>query len=413
MDKIELPPYLQSIKSLDAKFCYDKYNILYLIIKHLFPKMAHIKDYKKIPDKYLRKFNLKNFFFPLCFDDLGKFLRRNSHLPITLKILFESDGHVSNLGTISNIKDKENEEKNVLNLLMVKHDPEINPSDDPPQPPSKLSSTKKSKSNFNKKPKVLLKFAKLRDLKQQHHFFKIKNLRGFLNNRARVLSKNKSTQLKYHYCNKCLLRFWSKNKKEKHEKTCGDNQELVYPEKNSVIKFDKHKHRFKKPVIGFCDFESVLMKNLNRSSCEMCSRLECVCPFPASSDINTHRPFAFSILFVDSNDEVFFQEEYVGTDAAKKFLKRLPYYQEKVEERKQQVKSVKKMKATPQDWSSYRKATKCHICYKSFQEHKFEKQKVVDHDHVTGKMVGAAHRDCNLARNGGYYTPIYFHNAQG
>ena len=375
--------------------------------------MACIKNYKKIPDKYLRKFNLKNFSFPLCFDDLKKLLRRNSHLPITLKILFESDGHVSNLGTISNIKEKKNQGKNVLNLLMVKHDPEITSFDDPLQPRSKLYSEKKSKSNLNKKSKVLSKFSNLRDLKQQHHFFRIKNLRGFLNNRGRLFSKNKYTRLKYHYCNKCLLRFWSKNKKEKHEKTCGDNQELVYPEENSVIKFDKHNHRFKKPVIGFCDFESVLIKNPDRLSCEMCSQLECVCPFPTTSDINTHRPVAYSILFVDSNNQVFFQEEYVGTDAAKKFLKRLSYYEEKVDEKKQTVKSVKNMKATPQDWSSYRKATKCHICFKSFQEHNFKKQKVVDHDHVTGKMVGAAHRNCNLARDGGYYTPIYFHNAQG
>ena len=57
--------------------------------------------------------------------------------------MFESDGHVSNLGTISNIKDKEKEGENVLNLLMVKHDPKIISSDDPPQPRSKLFSSKK------------------------------------------------------------------------------------------------------------------------------------------------------------------------------------------------------------------------------------------------------------------------------
>ena len=111
MDKIKLPLHLRSIKSLDVKFCYDKFNILYLIIKHLFPKTACIKSYKKIPDKYLRKFNLKNFSFPLSFNDLKKFLNRNSHLPITLRILFDSDGHVSNLGTISNIKEKKIKKK--------------------------------------------------------------------------------------------------------------------------------------------------------------------------------------------------------------------------------------------------------------------------------------------------------------
>ena len=403
MDNIELPSHLQRINSLDVKFCYDKYNILYLIIKHLFPKMACIKDYRKIPDKYLRKFNLKNFSFPLSFDNLKKFLKRNSHLPITLRILFESDGHVSNLGTISNIKEKKKQEQNVLHLLMVKHDPEM------PSPyDCHVSFVKKIKPDFSK-------FSNLKNLKlqQQHHFFKIKNLRGFLNNRDRFLSKNKCTKLKYYYCNKCLLRFWSKNKKEKHEKTCGDNQELVYPEKNSVLNFDKQRHRFKTPVIGFCDFESVLQKNLNRPSCEMCFQFECVCPFPASSDINTHRPVAYSILFVNSDNHVFLQEEYVGTDAAEKFLERLPHYEKKVDERKQKFREVEKIQATPQDWCSYREATTCHICYKPFHLSYWKLKKVPDHDHVTGKMVGAAHLICNLFRTGGYHTPIYFHNAQG
>ena len=279
---------------------------------------------------------------------------------------------------------------------MVKHDPLITSLDIP-----------KNKLRFPSQ------ISNLNELKQQHHFFKIKNLRGFLNNRTRYLSKNKHTKLKYYYCNKCLLRFWSKNKKEKHEKTCGDNQELRYPKEHSVLNFDKQRHRFKKPVIGFCDFESVLKKNLDRLGCEICSQLECMCPFPACSDINTHRPVAFSILFVDSNNQVFFQEEYVGTDAAKQFLERLPHYEKKVEERKQKFREVKRIQATAQDWWSYKKATTCHICYKPFNPDNFKLRKVPDHDHVTGKMVGAAHLICNLHRIGGYYTPIYFHNAQG
>ena len=414
MDKIRLPLHLQNIKSLDVKFQYDKFNILYLIIKHLFPKLASIKNYKDIPDKYLRKFNLKNFSFPLSFDDLKKFLRRNSHLPITLRILFESEGYVSNLGTVSNIKEKKNQEKNVLHLLMVKHDPEITPLFiEEIMTQLKDPHTKKNKSGFMKKVKIPTKYSNLNELKQQHHFFKIKNLRGFLNNRDRFLSKKKHTKLKYYYCNKCLLRFWSKTKKEKHERTCGDDQELEYPEENSVLDFDKQRHRFKAPVIGFCDFESVLQKNLNRSSCETCSQLECMCPFPASSDINSHRPVAFSILFVDSDNQVFFQEEYVGTDAAKVFLERLPEYEMKVKERKQKFKEVEKIKASQQDWWLYHKATTCHICYKPFDPSDWKKKKVPDHDHVSGKMVGPAHSLCNLFRNGGFHTPIYFHNAQG
>ena len=413
MNHIILPSHLQNIKSLDVKFHYNKYNILYLIIKHLFPETSQIKNYKKFPKKYLLKFNLKNFSFPLNFDNLKKFLKRNSHLPITLRILFDSDGHVSNLGTISNIKEKKNQRDNVLHLLMLKHDPKLPPTKDKFAPREKLSQSKKSKSKFVNDSKIPPQFSKLVDLNQQHHFFKIKNLRGFLNNRARFLSKNKTTRLNYHYCDKCLLRFCSKNKKEKHERICEDNQELEYPEENSVLNFDKQRHRFKTPVIGFCDFESVLKRDPNRSNCETCFQLECLCPFPVTSDINTHRPVAYSILFVDSDNEVFFQDEYVGTDAAKKFLDRIKDYQLIVHQRKLRFRKFKKTEATPRDWWIYHGATTCHICYKPFQASSRKWKKVFDHDHVSGRFVGAAHSLCNLFRTGGFYTPIYFHNAQG
>ena len=74
--------------------------------------------------------------------------------------------------------------------------------------------------------------------------------------------------------------------------------------------------------MGFCNFESVLQRNKERSKCRLCSKLECLCAFPTSDDINVHRLAGYSLLFVDSNDEVFFQEEYLGEDAAKQLLEK-------------------------------------------------------------------------------------------
>ena len=400
MDCIKLPPHLKQTKSLEWKVKYDKFNILYVIIKHLFPETAHIKDGRKIPDKYLKKFNLKNFTFPLVFSDLKKFVRKNSHLPMSLSVLFEFDeGEISNLGIFSNQKKKE-QNNNLLHLLMVKHDPNLYKT-------KELDITSKCKN--------------IKDLKQQHHFFKITSLRGFLNNRARM-SKNKSIAEKYYYCENCLLNFRSQKKQKRHQKNCNDKQqEFIYPEKNTYLYFDKQRHKFKAPIVGFCDFESALQRNLERSKCKFCSKLECLCAFPTSSDINVHKPVGYSILFVDSNEKVFLQEEYAGEDAVEHFLKQLRSYEKKIEERKQLFRGVDKIKAGPQDWKKYNEATVCHICHVSFDKDKNEKdprkknlrRKVPDHDHVTGKMLGAAHSICNLFRRGPYHTPIYFHNAQG
>ena len=56
--------------------------------------------------------------------------------------------------------------------------------------------------------------------------------------------------------------------------------------------------------------------------------------------------------------------------------------------------------------------------YVIFAKKKFDSssrlyKKVVDHDHVTGNIVQAAHSICNLQRQGPFRTPIYFHNAKG
>ena len=61
----------------------------------------------------------------------------------------------------------------------------------------------------------------------------------------------------------------------------------------------------------------------------------------------------------------------------------------------------------------FKKATDCHICHKPFNETDFNKRKVLDHDHFTGKIMGAAHSDCNLQRRKSFQIPVFFHNFRG
>ena len=65
-------------------------------------------------------------------------------------------------------------------------------------------------SSPDKKSSFPSMFKKIKDLNQQHHFFKITKLQSFLNNRAGLLSNKKAVQQKYIYCEKCLLHFRSK-----------------------------------------------------------------------------------------------------------------------------------------------------------------------------------------------------------
>ena len=207
--------------------------------------------------------------------------------------------------------------------------------------------------------------------------------------------------------------FVRKIKKNRHLKTCNDNQNLVYPVEGAKLAFSNGTRSSKVPVIGFCDFECVLQRNSERLHCKQCNKDECQCNVSRTQNINIHRPIGFSIMFVDSQDKVFFQEEYSGQDCVKHFFERLNNYEEIVEKRKKILRKVSNIIASSNEWASYHAANKCYICKEHFNSDNFKYRKVVDHDHISGKILGAAHSICNFKRQSPYHTTIFFHNAQG
>ena len=58
----------------------------------------------------------------------------------------------------------------------------------------------------------------------------------------------------------------------------------------------------------------------------------------------------------------------------------------------------------------YKRATKCHICFKPFSE---KERRVRDHCHYNGLYQGAAHSSCNLKYKIPNYIPVIFHNLAG
>ena len=64
---------------------------------------------------------------------------------------------------------------------------------------------------------------------------------------------------------------------------------------------------------------------------------------------------------------------------------------------------------TKKQWKKYKRATKCHICYKPFTQTNL---KVRDHCHYTGLYRGPAH-SCNLRYKIPSYIPVVFHNLSG
>jgi len=77
---------------------------------------------------------------------------------------------------------------------------------------------------------------------------------------------------------------------------------------------------------------------------------------------------------------------------------------------------------TRNEWANYNKSKKCWICHEDFSQKTIKskagndwkpKQKVVDHCHITGKYLGAAHSDCNFKRQNERVIPVFIHNLSG
>ena len=65
---------------------------------------------------------------------------------------------------------------------------------------------------------------------------------------------------------------------------------------------------------------------------------------------------------------------------------------------------------TKSQLKEYKRAIKCHICFKPFSK---KKRKVRDHCHYSGLYRGAAHSSCNLQYKIPNYIPVVFHNLAG
>ena len=67
---------------------------------------------------------------------------------------------------------------------------------------------------------------------------------------------------------------------------------------------------------------------------------------------------------------------------------------------------------TKKQWKKYKKASRCHICFKPFVDSKKD-PKNRDHCHYTGHYRGPAHRNCNLMYRISSYILVVFHNLSG
>ena len=171
------------------------------------------------------------------------------------------------------------------------------------------------------------------------------------------------------------------------------------PNKKPIVKYSDGQYQFKVPFMMYADFESILEPIQGASNNPNVS---------STREVNVHTPSGWCVYSHFSYGHVTKPlTQYRGPDCVRKFCEHI------ISEAKRLYNSFPEKPMAPLTKSQikeYKRATKCHICFKPFNE---KKRRVRDHCHYNGLYRGAAHSSCNLQYKIPNYIPVVFHNLAG
>ena len=165
--------------------------------------------------------------------------------------------------------------------------------------------------------------------------------------------------------------------------------EVLPDEEHKSLQFGRNwRNQFRKGYVMYGDFECTLIPMGDRTE---------------------HKPNSFG-LYALNNKKGYSYDEYVGEDAAERFM-------DCVKETAFNLYLIKAQKEpmamSPEEEKAHEAAKECYMCNEGFGGSK-TRCKVPDHDHETGKYRGAAHALCNLHRHDSHFNvDVLMHNFKG
>ena len=325
---------------------YDEWCFLWALIRLVYPQDRHT-HYKKLRDKYLSKFDLRGITAPLTFKSISRLHKQNPWLDATFVFVYTDPAHkkapYASIG----------KGQNFYSFLFTK-------------------------TNITEQTVDL-------------HFYALLNVDAFLTKGYDGAGqKNKKDQTKY-FCYNCHHACKTDEQRKEHFLQCVEGnvpQKRTFPPKTRTLKFTNHSAQFKKPVVGYLDFESSLI-SLESNPCERCEQRACVCAESSTIKTQIHEPLSWCLIFVSHEREVIYEASYSGKGAVPRLFSQLDKAKEIMAAWKQE-KRLLVPSLTPQQKKEFDSATHCNICREPFLP---DQVRVRDHSHSgKGSYLGVAHR---------------------
>ncbi len=229
----------------------------------------------------------------------------------------------------------------------------------------------------------------------------ITNLNAFLAHANRVKTGQGHSERKY--CERCLNSFWSRNLLQKHSELCGTHDPMCIkmPNPASFVRYENLHKELPVPFVVYADLEAVNPAVRGAETNYAAS---------GSRTVEKQLPCSCGMTLLGADGNIVDTYIYHGIDCIQKLLDKLRIWTKACRCLKQMYR-VLRMKPKEKHRMLVN-AAHCCICGSEFSkdQQSVSDQPVVHHCHVTGKVYGVAHSQCNAKVRTQAFLPVVFHN---
>lgn len=341
------------------------------VAKALMSEEGQSRPTERDLEEYIKNNICENVPTPVNVKDIGDFEVANRHLDIGINVMHKSDfsKEVFPCRATPRII-----AKNMVNLLLFHTSPKVEADGDGVG----ASGGAPQDTPTGEEPMPIMHYAWIPD---------ICSVLG-----SSMRSKNGNMyKHKKELCYNCFNHFHNFDALVRHVRWCHQEkgQKKTLPNEGECVFYQGTSKEIMIPNLFVFDFETLQQPAVKKCTCPPEKQQSCK---HKTTIVSEQMPIAYSLVMVDRTGKVLENLKYVGKDAATHFIVTLVEMSERYKEYVTQ--NYEPLIVTESVQKAFDAAIDCYLCEKPLDGN----GKVMDHDHLTGEYLGAAHNTCNLHR---------------